>query len=142
MATSDAAGVAGRAALQLFREAGISIAKLESRPIIGNPWEEMFYVDVECERRRAGDAATRWSSLTHVTRYLKVLGCYPTTNIPVTEVDPEHWIDQPGQVPAAVPHPASGDGDADTSGVGQLSRRGTRRWRPGPPRTAGGSSRP
>jgi chorismate mutase/prephenate dehydratase len=117
MATSDQPGSLV-AALQLFRDADISIAKLESRPIIGNPWEEMFYVDVEANVDAPAMRDTL-EKLTHVTRYLKVLGCYPTTNIPVTEVDPEHWIDQPGQVPAAVPHPASGDGDADTSGVGQ-----------------------
>lgn len=34
-------------ALLVLRENSINMTKLESRPIPGNPWEEMFYIDVE-----------------------------------------------------------------------------------------------
>ena len=34
-------------ALLVLRDLGINMSKLESRPIHGNPWEEMFYLAVE-----------------------------------------------------------------------------------------------
>ena len=33
--------------LLILQRYGINMTKLESRPIMGNPWEEMFYVDLE-----------------------------------------------------------------------------------------------
>jgi chorismate mutase/prephenate dehydratase len=73
-------------ALLVFREQGIIMTKLESRPIHGNPWEEMFYVDVQANLRTpAMQEALR--SLGNITRSLKVLGCYPSEN--VVAVNPE-----------------------------------------------------
>ncbi|EIC82206.1 bifunctional chorismate mutase/prephenate dehydratase [Serratia sp. M24T3] len=73
-------------ALMVFREQGIIMTKLESRPINGNPWEEMFYVDVQANlRSEAMEKALR--NLSPITRSLKVLGCYPSEN--VVAVNPE-----------------------------------------------------
>ncbi|MEE2022655.1 MULTISPECIES: chorismate mutase [Alkalimonas] len=72
-------------ALTVLKRHGISMAKLESRPIPGNPWEEMFYVDVLAN---AGDyAMTRaLEELNRITKFIKVLGCYPSEDIQPTEV--------------------------------------------------------
>lgn len=58
-----------------FRDQGVNIVKLESRPIAGNPWEEMFIMDVdghvEDERVRAA-----MNVIEGHTREIKLLGCY------------------------------------------------------------------
>jgi chorismate mutase / prephenate dehydratase len=63
-------------ALSVFRDYGINMTKLESRPILGNPWEEMFYLDFEgnLQDQKVKDLL---DVLGKFTRYLKVLGCYP-----------------------------------------------------------------
>ncbi|SDZ93204.1 chorismate mutase [Alkalimonas amylolytica] len=72
-------------ALTVLKRHGISMAKLESRPIPGNPWEEMFYVDVLAN---ANDyAMTRaLEELNRITKFIKVLGCYPSEDIQPTQV--------------------------------------------------------
>lgn len=72
-------------ALLVLRQQGIVMTKLESRPITGNPWEEMFYIDVQANI--TSDAMqTALQQLTELTRLIKVLGCYPSEN--VTAVTP------------------------------------------------------
>jgi len=67
-------------ALLVLRENGIIMTKLESRPINGNPWEEMFYIDVQANlRSEAMQKALK--DLAPITRSLKVLGCYPSENV-------------------------------------------------------------
>ncbi|PLR40907.1 bifunctional chorismate mutase/prephenate dehydratase [Chimaeribacter californicus] len=84
MATGQQSGALVEALLVL-REHGIVMTKLESRPIHGNPWEEMFYIDVQANlRSESMQKALR--ELAPITRSLKVLGCYPTEN--VIPVDP------------------------------------------------------
>jgi chorismate mutase/prephenate dehydratase len=82
MATGQQSGALVEALLVL-RDNGIIMTKLESRPINGNPWEEMFYIDVQANlRAEAMQKALR--DLTPITRSLKVLGCYPSdTVVPV-----------------------------------------------------------
>lgn len=72
--------------LLILKNHGINMTKLESRPVIGNPWEEMFYVDVEANIR-AQAMKTAIKQLSQITHYLKVLGCYPIENITPTEID-------------------------------------------------------
>jgi chorismate mutase/prephenate dehydratase len=62
-------------ALLGFRDNGINLVKLESRPIAGNPWEEMFIMDVE---GHVEDKPIRqaMSVLEEHTREIKLLGCY------------------------------------------------------------------
>lgn len=84
MSTSQEAGSLVQTLLVLQRY-GINITKLESRPIMGNPWEEMFYMDLETHLD--SDAAQQAiEELVKITRYLKVLGCYPSENIKPTQI--------------------------------------------------------
>ncbi|MGL4979633.1 MAG: bifunctional chorismate mutase/prephenate dehydratase, partial [Plesiomonas sp.] len=84
MSTAQQAGSLVEALL-ILRDHGINMTKLESRPINGHPWEEMFYLDIEGnvqdEQMQAAIA-----SLTQQTRYLKVLGCYPTETVIPTQI--------------------------------------------------------
>ncbi|AKP34467.1 bifunctional chorismate mutase/prephenate dehydratase [Yersinia aleksiciae] len=79
MATGQQSGALVEALLVL-RDQGIIMTKLESRPINGNPWEEMFYIDVQANLRSEA-MQKALSNLTPITRSLKVLGCYPSENV-------------------------------------------------------------
>ncbi|WP_087019087.1 prephenate dehydratase [Thaumasiovibrio subtropicus] len=72
--------------LLVLRNQHINMAKLESRPVMGNPWEEMFYLDVEANIK-ADNMQQAMEELTRLTRTIKVLGCYPSEN--VKPVDPQ-----------------------------------------------------
>lgn len=72
-------------ALLVLRENAINMSKLESRPITGNPWEEMFYLDVE-GNIQDGPMQKALEELKATTRYFKVLGCYPSEEISPTKV--------------------------------------------------------
>ncbi|MCB0359188.1 MAG: prephenate dehydratase, partial [Bdellovibrionales bacterium] len=72
-------------ALLIFRERGINLSKLESRPMPNSPWEEMFYLDFE---GNIADDVTKevLAELATVTKYIKVLGSYPADHLPRTPV--------------------------------------------------------
>ncbi|WP_241623040.1 bifunctional chorismate mutase/prephenate dehydratase [Rosenbergiella australiborealis] len=79
MATGQQAGALVDALL-ILRQHDIVMTKLESRPIHGNPWEEMFYIDVQANSNEPAMQAAL-QQLTELTRYLKVLGCYPSETV-------------------------------------------------------------
>ena len=79
MATGQQSGALVEALLVL-RDHGIIMTKLESRPINGNPWEEMFYIDVQANLR-SESMQKALADLIPITRSLKVLGCYPSENV-------------------------------------------------------------
>ena len=85
IATGQQAGALVEALLVL-RNHGLIMSKLESRPIYGNPWEEMFYLDIQANLK---DEAMQnaLQELKQITRSLKVLGSYPSENVvPVESV--------------------------------------------------------
>ncbi|EQA4286805.1 bifunctional chorismate mutase/prephenate dehydratase [Cronobacter dublinensis] len=84
MATGQQAGALVEALLVL-RNHNLMMTKLESRPINGNPWEEMFYLDIQANLQDA-PMQLALKELTEITRSMKVLGCYPSEN--VVPVDP------------------------------------------------------
>jgi prephenate dehydratase len=62
-------------ALSVFALRDISLAKIESRPVRGHPWEYVFYVDLLCGPTKEADNALR--HLAEITDFAKVLGVYP-----------------------------------------------------------------
>ncbi|OYD26161.1 chorismate mutase [Oceanimonas baumannii] len=72
-------------ALLVLRNHGITMTRLESRPIIGNPWEEMFYVDVAANAN-SGDMQSAMKELGNITRFIKVMGCYPSAEVSPTRI--------------------------------------------------------
>ncbi|WGE53180.1 chorismate mutase [Actinobacillus equuli] len=76
MTTSQQAGALVDA-LMVFKQHQIRMTKLESRPIYGKPWEEMFYVELEANTH-AENTQQALKALKDVTSYVKVLGCYPS----------------------------------------------------------------
>src|SRR5574338_1600247 len=72
--------------LSVFRDHNINMTKLESRPIIGNPWEEMFYLDFQGNIQNQ-KVQQLLDEVGKHTRYLKVLGCYPAKDVEKTKVE-------------------------------------------------------
>ena len=72
-------------ALMVLKENNVNMTKLESRPINGNPWQEMFYLDV-AGNLQDGKMQQAVEQLTACTRFCKVLGCYPSEEIRPTAV--------------------------------------------------------
>lgn len=67
--------------LNVIANEGLSVTKLESRPRPGTPWEYVFYIDVE-----GHIASPRMQAalvgLAERTVFVKVLGCYPSRELP------------------------------------------------------------
>jgi 3-deoxy-7-phosphoheptulonate synthase len=63
------------ACLKIWRDRGINLSKLESRPIQGKPWEYLFYVDVSIPGA-AGDFDAAIGELKTKTRDFHYLGSY------------------------------------------------------------------
>jgi len=84
LATGQKAGALVECLLVL-KDKGINMCKLESRPIQGRPWEEMFYIDVEANLK-SFSLQEAISQITEHTNFIKVLGCYPIEHINPTSV--------------------------------------------------------
>jgi len=72
--TSDEAGSL-ISALEGFRTEGVNLTKLESRPVPGAPWEQLFFLDLEGHE----DDPAVARALAHLAKHAKTvrqLGCY------------------------------------------------------------------
>ena len=63
------------AILRVFAENRINMIKLESRPIPGEPWRYMFYIDIEADLESLELESVR-AAVAERSEYLKILGCY------------------------------------------------------------------
>lgn len=96
MATSHTPGSLVEA-LMIFQRFKINMTKLESRPILGNPWEEMFYLDFEGNLNDENVTSLLDELGTH-TRFMKILGCYPSQELTKTKIDAFQLIDDISEV--------------------------------------------
>jgi prephenate dehydratase len=62
------------AALERLARAGVNLTKIESRPVLGSPWEYVFYVDVRFDSAEKSEVAL--TALREHCRMVKVLGRY------------------------------------------------------------------
>ncbi len=85
MSTSQQAGALVDALL-VFKRHNISMTKLESRPIYGKPWEEMFYLEIEANIN-APATQQAFEELKQYSSYLKLLGCYPSEIVKPAEIN-------------------------------------------------------
>lgn len=72
-------------ALLVLKNNQINMTKLESRPIQGNPWEEMFYIDVDANIHSSA-MQTAFRELDNIAKQIKILGCYPSESIAATSI--------------------------------------------------------
>lgn len=61
--------------LKIFSDHQINMVKLESRPMLGKPWEYMFYVDIEADIKHES-MTTVLSQLNEKSENLRILGRY------------------------------------------------------------------
>jgi len=67
-------------ALQGFAEQRVNLTKIESRPMIGRPWEYVFYLDFEGHKDET-QMRIALQELRSCSNFLKILGSYPRANM-------------------------------------------------------------
>jgi len=64
-------------ALAAFALRDVSMSKIESRPIVGRPWEYSFYVDISGDTNDP-NIARAIDHLREMCEFVRILGCYPS----------------------------------------------------------------
>ncbi|MDX1280609.1 prephenate dehydratase [Shewanella colwelliana] len=81
-------------ALLVLKAHNLNMSKLESRPIPGTPWEEMFYLDLDANL--ADESMQKaLKELERITRFIKVLGCYPCETVSPTQLTNSQLMIEP-----------------------------------------------
>lgn len=114
------------AVLNAFEAEDVPLVKLESRPTINNPWQEMFYMDFE---GNVGDERTQrvLEEVRRHTMYLRVLGTFPSRDLrphsrPTPEPERIIEVSTPGPItaeesPSDSPYRLAGRTDRETETV-------------------------
>ena len=63
--------------LSAFALRDINLTKIESRPLMGRPWEYLFYLDFQ-GNPASPSARNALKNLAELTDFLRILGCYST----------------------------------------------------------------
>ncbi len=86
-------------ALSIFKNYEINLTKLESRPVAGNNWEEMFYVDLQGNLQ---DERVRLAleEVGKQSKFIRVLGCYPIPDVEAVQVKLPSQVDEKKVEPA------------------------------------------
>ena len=66
--------------LSVFALRNINLLKIESRPMVGTPWEYLFFVDIESDSKHT-DCINARNHLQELTSYFKNLGSYESGQI-------------------------------------------------------------
>ncbi|WAI18457.1 MAG: chorismate mutase [Buchnera aphidicola (Acyrthosiphon caraganae)] len=68
------------AVLLILQEKKLIMKKITSQTVYKNPWEEMFYIDIQVNLSSLlmQDALKK---INKITKFMKILGCYPSENI-------------------------------------------------------------
>ena len=84
--TSDASGSLVNA-LEGFRREGVNLTRLESRPIAGEPWSQMFFLDVDGHEEDAA-VARALASLGEFAKSIRSFGSYGADRLPPASRSP------------------------------------------------------
>lgn len=77
--TSQESGALAKVLL-ILQEKKLIMKKLTSQTIYKNPWEEMFYIDIQGNLLSESMKHTL-EKIQKITKFVKILGCYPSENI-------------------------------------------------------------
>lgn len=91
-------------ALLVLKARNLNMSKLESRPIPGTPWEEMFYLDIDANLSSEPMQAAL-KELEKTTRFIKVLGCYPCETVKPTQLSNSQLMIEPDTSKATTVNP-------------------------------------
>lgn len=91
-------------ALLVLKAHNLNMSKLESRPIPGTPWEEMFYLDIDANLSSIS-MQSALAELERITRFIKVLGCYPCETVKPTQLSNSQLLIEPDTSKSAAKAP-------------------------------------
>lgn len=66
--------------LSIFKENKLIMKKITSQSVYKNPWEEMFYIDIQANLS-SESMKNNIKRIKKKTKFIKILGCYPSENI-------------------------------------------------------------
>ena len=65
--------------LKIFEELKLNLTKLESRPILGSPWEYKFYIDYQNENNEVDNQLEE--KLSKVTKEFRIIGKFSSIDL-------------------------------------------------------------